>query len=152
MKQPEQVLGVTWGEDAREAGDRLGVECGTWEPWGDGTEFERCLSAAPTTHFGRLCHVLLVRLGAGLEGLQFLYPSSTDSPVALRESVRGAFELEAGDDPDLYHGTGSGSLVRFACDEGGACTLTVAGPRFGDVYAARELASGLGDLGAGLRP
>ncbi|MGH2531397.1 MAG: hypothetical protein ACRDJW_03725 [Thermomicrobiales bacterium] len=152
MKQPDQVLGVAWGEDAHAVADRLGVACGEWEPWGDGTRFETCLAAAPSTFFGRECHVLLVRYGMRLEGLQFLFPGHAGSQRALREAIRTAFGLEVGGDPDLYHGTGGGGLVRFTCDEGGACTLTVAGPHLGNVYAARELARGLGALGASLRP
>lgn len=155
-KAPTGLLGLKWGDDAAEGARKLGLSLDRWYPWSD-PGFESSMDADHTRPvLGVEGVVLLVRAGKSLEGVQVIYrdcAKNDEQRKQLREGLRRELHVSAGDAEVPYEVWDDKSLVRLDIDErDGTCTLTVAGPRFGKVYAEELLRGGLGNVGGAMRP
>jgi hypothetical protein len=155
-KAPTGLLGLKWGDDAVEGARKLGLVYDHWYLWSD-PGFESSLDAAhPRSVLGVEGLVLLVRAGKALEGIQVIYHDCAKNDVQrkqLREGLRRELHVRSADSDVPYDVWEDKSLVRLDTDQrDGTCTLTVAGPRFGKVYADEILRGGLGNLGNAMRP
>jgi len=150
-KAPTGLLGLQWGDDAAEGARKLGLVLDHWYPWSD-PAFESSLDADhPRAVLGVEGLVLLVRAGKALEGVQVIYrgcAKNDEQRKQLREGLRRELHLSTADADVPYEIWEDKSLVHFDTDRrDGTCTLTVAGPRFGKVFAEQLLRGGLGNLG-----
>jgi hypothetical protein len=156
-KAPTGLLGLTWGEDAAEAGRTAGLKLDRWDPWVD-PAFETSIDLDnPRVVLGVEGLVRLVRVGAKqLEGVQVVYRSCARDEArrrTLRDGLRHELHVKAPDVDVPYETWEDGSLVHLASDPSdGTCTLTVAGPRFGKAFAAVLLRGGVGNLGGAIGP
>ena len=149
---PRGFLGLTWSEDAVNGAGRTGLELYRWyaarEPG-----FETAMDLYPRPVLGVDGRVALVRdRERRLAGVRVYYedcPRGSPRVQQLAESARREFELDATAGLP-YVRWRDGSLVHLEARREGTCTLTVAGPEFGDAFAAVLLRQGLGDLGAAM--
>jgi hypothetical protein len=146
-------LGVKWGDEATGAAARLRVRCDEWEAWEGGRGYEACFDTDhPVAAFGRKALIRLFRKQNQLEGLslRFLHCGATRAELAA--AVRQEFALAEADGLP-YNIFADGAAVHLAYDGGDdTCTLTIAGPRFGQAFAADQLERGFKGLAHGLRP
>lgn len=154
---PTGFLGLTWGEDAAAGARRIGLAVPRWDPWIDaGFETGADLDH-PRTVLGEegLVRVVRVAAGGGLDGVQVIYRGCAADDARkrrLRDGLRRELQLKSPDVDVPYEVWEDKSLVHFAADpRDDTCTLTVAGPRFGKVFAAVLLRDGLGGVGAAIR-
>lgn len=150
-------IGLTWGEDAAEAGRTLGLTYDRWDPWVD-PAFETSIDLDHARSvLGAEGAVRLVRDRAKqLGGIQVVYRACAGDDARVRQ-LRAAlgreFHLRSPDVDVPYEIWDDQSLVHFVSDpRDGTCTLTVAGPSFGKAFQAVLLRGGLGGLGAATAP
>lgn len=143
--------GVRFGNDAAGAAAELGVACGEWRPWTEGSPFEVARTEGTVRAYGQPAEVTLVRAAHALEGIVIRFRGPVAAPALVAAIVE-----EYGLDPDedatsagIFVTWSGREVVRF---EAHTLTLMVAGRRFGPAYQARLLREGLGDLGDALRP
>ncbi|HEX2688730.1 MAG TPA: hypothetical protein VHN14_19040 [Kofleriaceae bacterium] len=157
QKRPTGLLGLTWGDDAAEGARRLGLVYDRWDPWID-PAFETGIDLGhPRDVLGAQGLVRLVRAdGKQLEGVQVIYRACAGDDARkrqLREGLRRELHVKSPDVDVPYEVWDDDSLVHFITDpRDDTCTLTVAGPRFGNAFKAFLLRGGLGNLGAAVGP
>ena len=153
MNAPVGFLGVKWGDDANSAAARLGMSCDAWESWEGGRGYEACFDIDhPVEAFGRKAFVRLFRNQNRLEGLSLRFMHCGATRDELATAVRQEFELAEADELP-YNVFADSAAVHLDYDSGDdSCTLTIAGPRFGQAFAAYLLEQGFKGLAHGLRP
>ena len=101
-------------------------------------------------------YVVLVRQGGRIEGIQVVYYRCTTAESRkrrLHEALGRELRLKEPHVETPYEIFRDDSLVHFALDpHDDTCTLTIAGPRFGKVFKASQIRSGLRGLGGAMRP
>jgi hypothetical protein len=156
---PTGFLGLKWGEDAAEGARRLGLKVDRWDPWIE-PAFETSIDfdhPRPVLGVEGLVRVVRVVDGKVLDGVQVVYRGCADADAQKQQLIRNGLHdelhVKAVDIAVPYETWRDDSLVHFATDPtDGTCTLTVAGPRFGKVFAAALLRGGLGNVGAAVGP
>jgi hypothetical protein len=157
QKAPTGLLGLKWGDDATAAARQLGLTIARWEPWID-PAFETALDLDhPRAVLGTEGLVRLVRAGGNqLDGVQVIYRACARDDARkrqLREGLGRDLHVKSPDVDVPYEVWADGSLVHFVGDpRDDTCTLTVAGPRFGNAFKAALLAGALGNLGGAMVP
>lgn len=156
-KSPTGLLGWKWGDDAAECARQAGLVCTRWDPWVD-PAFETSIDLDhPRAVLGVEGLVRLVRAGGkDLEGVQVTYRGCARDDARkrqLREGLQRELHVRSPGVDVPYETWADNSLVHFVIDpRDDTCTLTVAGPRFGKVFAAALLGGGVGGLGAAVAP
>jgi hypothetical protein len=153
MNSPKGFLGLQWGDAPSDAERRLGLTCESWDPWEGGQGYEACFD---TDHhvevFGRQAYVRLFRNQNELQGLSLRFLRCGARRDLLVAAIRQEFSLEKGEG-DPYSIFSDGAAVHLGYDSGDdTCTLTIAGPKFGQVFAEYLLQRGFSELSNGIRP
>jgi hypothetical protein len=137
------VLGLKWGQRAKEAAPALGLECGSWQPWPDMSPYEVC-HAGPLDAFGlRAALITFVRKEEDLAGVQLIFKDCIENGEALRAAL--AKELKLGDEVADYRTWQSGEVLRIEM-HGSECTVTVTDAALGKAYQKHRL-RGWGGVG-----
>jgi len=151
-RAPHGFLGLTWGEDAGDGARRLGLVLDRWYASSSPT-FETAMDVHPRAVLGVEGRVALVRdADRRLAGVRVDYD---DCPreVRTRLAANTRREFHLGEDGAMpYVKWSDGSVVHLEARREGTCTLTVAGPAFGEAFAAALLRRGLGNLGTAMTP
>jgi hypothetical protein len=156
QKGPTGLLGLTWGDDATDGAQRIGLVCDHWDAWID-PAFETSLDLAhPRAVLGTEGVVRLVRAGKQLDGVQVVYRGCARDAARkqlLREGLRRELHMKSPDVDVPYQVWEDQSLVHLATDSrDDTCTLTVAGPRFGKAFQDALIHGGLTNLGGAVGP